>query len=148
MRKRRSDETLRQEERSKVLLRAAAEGQKSRVQYLLHLGVDIDHNDDDGFTALHHAVLSGFEDVVELLLLAGADVNAHSLDYGTPLCLAALRGREHVVCKLLQYRANLHMASLLAGTPLHCAVYATGMPEIVDILLAHGASATAVSKIQ
>ena len=65
--------------------------------YLLHLGADLDYFDDDGFTALHHAVLSGFEDVVDILLNAGADVNAATWDYGTPLHLAAMKARSNVI---------------------------------------------------
>lgn len=79
LRQRRSDETLREDQRSGVLLKAAAEGQTPRIKRLLKLGADTDYADESsGYTALHHAVLSGFEDVVEGLLEAGADVNAQS----------------------------------------------------------------------
>lgn len=58
------------------------------MQHLFRLGVDIDFSDDDGFTALHHAVLSGFEDCVQELINWGSDVNAMS-QHGSPLNLAA-----------------------------------------------------------
>lgn len=147
VRKRKSDDTLRENERNRAFLTAAAEGQRPRVSYLLKRGVDLDHSDDDGFTALHHACLSGFEDVVEVLLEAGADVNAQSFDLGTPLCLAALRGRENVVKLLLNYRASVHKAGLWAGTPLHCACYA-GSLDVAKILLAHGADMLSMAPVQ
>lgn len=111
-----------------------------RVRYLLHLGVELDHSDDDGFTALHHAVLSGFEDVVDVLREAGADVNAQSLDCGTPLHLAAVKARRDVVRLLLRSRANVKALSRQMGSALHCAVYA-GDLDVVSDLLAAGANA-------
>lgn len=109
------------------------------MKHLLHLGADVDHYDDVGFGALHHAVLSGFEDVVRVLLEAGADINARNLHFGTPLCLASLKGRENVMNLLLEYRANIHLSGGECGTPLHCAVYANKMPSIAQILIDHGA---------
>lgn len=147
VRKRRSDDTLRENERNRVFLTAAAEGQTPRVAYLLRLGVDLDHSDDEGFTALHHACLSGFEDVVQLLLESGADVNAQSLDLGTPLCLAALRERENVVQLLLKYRASVDKAGLWVGSPLHCASF-VGSLAVTKILLDHGAALDSVCSIR
>lgn len=133
LRKRRSDETLLEDARNKVLLTTAAEGQTLRVRHLLHLGVDVDHRDDLGLTALHHACLSGFDDTAQVVLQAGADVNATSLDCGTPLHLAALKARETVVRLLLKYRAEVNKTSRLLGAPMHCA-YFTGDTTIIDLL--------------
>ena len=69
-----------------MLLKAAAEGQTVRVNRLLRLGVNVDFCDEDGMTALHHAVLSGFEDTVQTLLDVGRAVNAERGKYGTQLC--------------------------------------------------------------
>ena len=104
-----------------MLLKAAAEGQKPRVNYLINrLGVDIDHSDELGYTALHHAALSGFEDIVETLLEAGIDVNAQSVQFGTPLHLAAAKSRTAVVDLLIRYRADVNVLSKV-GSPLNCA---------------------------
>jgi ankyrin repeat protein len=138
LRKRHSDETLRENGRNIALFQAAAQGQTPRVRYLMHLGVNIDHYDDYGFTALHHAVLSGFEDVVGMILEAGADVNADSLDHGSPLCLAASKARERVVDILLEYRADVLRPYGKVGTPLHCACIG-GSTTIVESLLKRGA---------
>ena len=134
IRKRRSDETLRPDGRSQALLKAAAEGQTPRVSYLIRLGVDLDHSDDNGFTALHHAALSGFEDTVEVLLAAGCDVNAASLDLGTPLHLAASKGRENVVHRLLSYRADVNATSRLMASPLHCAGLGASYPVAAALI--------------
>ena len=117
------------------------------MRHLLHLGNDIDYIDDDGFGALHHAVLSGFEDVVQLLLDAGADVNSDSLYFGTPLCISALKGRESIIKLLLKFRANVNCSGWACGTPLHCTVYTNGMANIAQILLHNGASLDRKSEI-
>lgn len=121
------------------LLRAAAEGQYTRVQHLLHIGADIDYRDEKDLTVLHHAVLSGFEDVAELLLRRGADVNAPSRTAGLPLCLAVLKDRSNMVPLLLgKFRAAVNLADPEFGTPLHCAAF-TGNCEIARCLLEHRA---------
>lgn len=136
--KRRSDETLREDQRNKQLLKAAAAGHTPRVKYLLQLGADLDFSDDEaGFTALHHAALSGFEDTVEFLLEQGADVAARALDHGSPLHLAALKGRCNVVKALLRSRADANEENEAVGWPLHCAC-AAASEEVVQELLAHG----------
>ena len=148
IRKRRSDDFLRENDRDHAFLRAAAEGQLHRVKHLLQLGVDLDFSDDAGFTALHHAATSGFEDVVDMLLEAGADVNRQSLDLGTPLCLASLRGRENLVSLLLsKYRARVNIAGRWTGTPLHCASW-VGSIEVARLLLANAANKTSRNMVQ
>lgn len=103
------------------MLKAAAEGQTPRIIYLLSLGVDLDHSDDNGLTALHHASFSGFEDAAKALLDAGADVNASSEVCGTPLCVAALKARRNVVDLLIRYRADVLASGGWLGSVLHSA---------------------------
>ena len=79
------------------------------MQHLFQLGVDIDFSDNDGYMALHHAVLSGFEDCVQKLINWGSDVNAMTL-HGVPLNLAAQKQREHIVSILVSARADMGRA--------------------------------------
>jgi hypothetical protein len=69
------------------------------------LGADVDFSDEAEFTALHHAVLSGFEDCVRELIEWGSDVNATTL-HGLPLNLAAQKERGHVIEILVSARAD------------------------------------------
>lgn len=145
LRRRHSDETLREDDRNAAFLKAAAEGQTPRVRYLIQLGADLDHADADGLTALHHAVLCGGEDVITLLLEAGADVNAESNNDGTPLCVAATYDRSNVVEILVKFRADVNYNAQSVGTPLHCALRAghirtsLSRADCVTILLNAGA---------
>jgi len=74
------------------------------------LRADIDHVDDQGFTALHHATFSGFEDCVQELLHLGADIDAYAPGTGTPLNIAASKGRTNIIRSLIQARANVELA--------------------------------------
>jgi hypothetical protein len=69
------------------------------------LGADVDFADDIGFTALHHAVSSGFEDCVQELIDKGADVNVLA-SCGVVLNVAADKRRSRVAEILLRARAN------------------------------------------
>jgi ankyrin repeat protein len=75
------------------------------MQNLFRLGIEIDFSDGDGFTALHHAVLSGFEDCVKELINRGLYVNAMT-QHGVPLNLAAQKERVHVISILVAARAD------------------------------------------
>ena len=118
------------------------------MQYFLH-HIDehlVEHSDDMGYTALHHAALSGFEDTVDVLLAAGADVNACSVEHGTPLHLAAIKERANVLDCLLKSRAGVHHLSKALGLPLHCAAF-SGNRSIADALTRRGARLEASAKV-
>ena len=108
-------------------MEAAADGQTARIEYLLRLGVNLDYRDKHGFTALHHAALSGIEDTVRSLVDAGANINATGPSCGTPICLAALKARLDICSLLLSRRSRITGLSTGGGAnilecALHCAV--------------------------
>ncbi|EMC96705.1 hypothetical protein BAUCODRAFT_50002, partial [Baudoinia panamericana UAMH 10762] len=120
------------------LLKASANGHTDRVAHLTLFDPDREYADDVHFTALHHAVLSGFQDTTEALIRAGYDPNANSL-YGTPLCLAAFKSRGNIVRTLLQHRTTVDIACATLGSALHAACM--GQDEgVAEALLQHGAS--------
>ena len=56
-----------------ALMHASMSGRAHVVSYLLNLGVDADHADTSGNTALHYAVGYGWYYCTKVLLSAGAD---------------------------------------------------------------------------
>jgi ankyrin repeat protein len=82
------------------------------TRILVEQGVDVNAADDQGFTALHHAVLKDFDQVVEFLVNQGADIHAVTSRDQTPLLLAettqtipgsnGLRGTRPEVAALLR----------------------------------------------
>jgi ankyrin repeat protein len=64
------------------------------VEYLLDEGADVDHADDDGFTALHFAAQVGRLDVAEVLFRSGAKLDARTNDGRTPADIATANGHH------------------------------------------------------
>ncbi|PHQ25220.1 hypothetical protein CLH62_12815 [Marinobacter guineae] len=58
-----------------LLVSAAGNGEKRRVQLLLSAGANVNTSDRDGFTPVMRAAESGHLSVVKVLLSAGANVN-------------------------------------------------------------------------
>ena len=79
------------------------------VNALLKRGVDVDHKDKFGETALMHAARAGASDIVLLLAGprgAGADVTCANTSGETALMLAAQRGMTDIVRVLLRRKEN------------------------------------------
>lgn len=82
------------------------------ARLLLHNDAEIDAQDDDGRTALHHAVIAGGEAMVILLLEAGADPSLVDSGWQTPMELA--RGKitngpgEAAIFRVLEERTVGH----------------------------------------
>lgn len=58
-----------------LLISAAGDGEKRRVQLLLSAGADVNASDRDGYTPVMRAAEKGHLSVVKVLLAAGANVN-------------------------------------------------------------------------
>jgi ankyrin repeat protein len=71
------------------LMLGATLGRVAIVAELIHAGAQVDAQDEEGFTALHHAAARGHRGVVESLIAARADVHARSAAGETPLMLAS-----------------------------------------------------------
>lgn len=147
LRQRRSDDTLTESSRNRALVKAAADGQTKRVEYLIRIGADIEYTDEYELTALHHAAFSGFEDTVDVLITAGCYVDAYSEDFGTPLCMAAVKNRVNVVSSLLAARANINSEGGQYGSPLHAACSTKDLSTI-EILLERGAFVNEVRNVR
>lgn len=79
------------------------------VRRLLADGVDVNHADRAGVTALHRAASGGFRGTVRTLLSAGARVNAPTNSGITPLMVAASQGYGQVVEQLLRAGGRLDL---------------------------------------
>lgn len=97
---------------------------------------------------LYIAAFDGDEKLTTLLIQRGADVNAQSADGRTPLFWAAQQGHPEVTGMLLQDGADPGIRDCEGATPLLNASVAVGRkPEVVELLLRHGARLDLLSAI-
>ncbi len=126
---------------------AARTGDVRRVQALLRprgAEREVDAEDKEGLTALHHASASGRVETARLLLDKGADVD--SKGYWRPLHYASAMGHLGVVRLLLQRGAHPDRAWgpwPPRSNPLHLACE-HGRVEVVRLLLDAGADEDAI----
>ena len=117
------------------LMLAAYFGHTETVRYLVVLPeVDVNHSENNGYTALHFAVQQQFPDVVCLLIDAGADIEAKSKDGRSPLLLASIAGHLDIVKMLVEAGAGVCVSDSQRYTCLIMAS-ASGHTETVRYLV-------------
>ena len=73
---------------------------------MLRVGVPVNSQDKDGYSALYWAVFSNHTDIVDKLISNGADVNVRTDHYWTPLHAAAHNSNTAMIKFLLQRGAD------------------------------------------
>ncbi|KAM8785744.1 caskin-2 isoform 2-T3 [Rhynchonycteris naso] len=107
--------------------------------------LNVNYQDADGFSALHHAALGGSLELIALLLEAQATVDIKDGNGMRPLHYAAWQGRLEPVRLLLRASAAVNAASLDGQIPLHLAAQ-YGHYEVSEMLLQHQSNPCLVSK--
>ena len=135
------------------LLRAISYGYMDPVyveiaKYLIEQGAEINHQDSDGFTALHYAAKNGHIDVVKMLLNKGASINVYPDETKfykgeTPLRSACSYPNANdknleVVKYLVEKGASLEKNNLSFQSPLTDSINSKA-PLTVQFLLEMGA---------
>jgi cytohesin len=138
-------------DRDATLIQAAHKGCVEAVKALLAKGADIHAKDTLQMTALHWAMqvtppLDNQTAIVDILLAHGADVKAKDHFGKTALGRASMQAEganAASIALLIRQGANVNERDDLRITPLESAVLAAN-PEMVQLLLQHGADANAV----
>ncbi|NWZ46671.1 CSKI2 protein, partial [Haliaeetus albicilla] len=107
--------------------------------------LNVNYQDADGFSALHHAALGGSLDLISLLLEAQATVDIKDSNGMRPLHYAAWQGRVEPVRVLLRASASVNMASLDGQIPLHLSAQ-YGHYEVSEMLLQHQSNPCLINK--
>jgi len=115
----------------------AAVGDTKLLKRKLAQGAKVNELDENGFSPLHHAILSMSDTAVDLLLAAGADINRATRDGNTPLHLAAGQNHTLLAKKLLAAGAELNVVNKKGESPLYLAVESNN--SLVRPLLEAGA---------
>jgi ankyrin repeat protein len=120
-----------------LLHRACCSGRLKDVSFLLSQGADDSRLDNEGFTALHRAVLGNFGKVVEELvsrISRQEDLNIRDPKGNTALVLATLKGNESMVQTLLYHQASCETSDSNGVTAIHHAV-GLGLNEILRLMM-------------
>lgn len=120
---------------SNSILEAARQGDLQTVLAQLESGVDVNHANASGDTALTYAAFMGHAEVVALLIKKEANVNASGLAGWTALHLAAQRGHEKIVEQFIAKGAEINALTEegFGGTPLDVAD-----ANLAELLRKHG----------
>ncbi|XP_068453273.1 dynein axonemal heavy chain 12 isoform X2 [Clinocottus analis] len=132
---------LQNDEQDSPLVAAILNDQYDLATLLLRYGATVDQTGPLNRTALHESAFLGLENFVYLLLDSGADPNACDVKQKTPLALAAQNGHLNVAEVLLEKGARVWRDSE-SGSILFDAA-ASGNPDMISLLLDHGADANA-----
>ena len=122
------------------ILTAARFGDVEQLEASIESGMDVNHADPAGETALFHAIGSGRSRPFELLMGNGADVKVQDSQGNTPLHKAASFGRAEFVSRLIAAGAVINATNKVGTTPLHYAVKSVD-PETVKRLMEAGGNA-------
>ena len=122
------------------ILTAARFGDVEQLEACIQSGIDVNHADPAGETALFHAIGSGKSRPFELLMGNGADVKVQDSQGNTPLHKAASFGRAEFVSRLIAAGSVINATNKVGTTPLHYAVKSVD-PETVKRLMEAGGNA-------
>jgi ankyrin repeat protein/acetyl esterase/lipase len=112
------------------------------VQALIDSGADLNSEDKNGDTLLHHAARNGNKNMIDLFISKGLDVNAKN-KYGlTPLYYATTDRSVPAIDLLVKKRADVNAKAQDGITPLHYAAWG-GNPDAIDALISAGADVNA-----
>ena len=123
------------------VFRAATRPEPGAIQAMIEKSPQLVHqHDENGWTPLHLAALSGAYRTVNVLAGAGADPSVRSANAlaATPLHAAAFSRSWYAADALLLYGADVNARQANGWTPLHLAAY-NGDHVMVEKLLASGA---------
>jgi ankyrin repeat protein len=122
------------------LVKAIRNADAQVVRQLLDNGADVNARDAEGNTPLILASFYASPECVALLIEKGADVNAANKAGATALIRAATSYEKANL--LVAAGANVRARTALGNAPLLLAARRAGNSRTVQLLLAHGASAT------
>jgi len=117
-----------------------------RANELIRYRESINEYDDQGFTPLHWAAITGNADIAKSLILAGADIDSktNNEERFTPLYGAALNGRSSVLRLLVDFGANID-AKTSSGSTSVIAACANGDFDNFKFLVEKGADINTVT---
>jgi ankyrin repeat protein len=113
-------------------------GHEVALALIEECGVDVNHQNVNGYSPLHWTCIKGDYKTTAALISNCADLNQQDLVGFSPIAWAAASGHQNIVQLLIEAGADVHSTSSCESTPL-CWASACGHEEIVLMLLEAGA---------
>jgi ankyrin repeat protein len=126
--------------KEEMLRSVSCSGDLGIVRELIFQSVDLNAQQNNGFTALMYAAARGNLDILQILLAAGADVNIKERSGATALSQAAAWGHLEIVSLLLSAGAEVNGIDNEEGSAPLINAICSGRIQIVKILLDAGAN--------
>ncbi|HMP88898.1 MAG TPA: ankyrin repeat domain-containing protein [Kiritimatiellia bacterium] len=123
------------------LLTAVRLGKLGSISLLLDRGADMDARGREGETAVAIAAENGHADIIRFLAARGADIDAGDDIGRTPLIGAAARNHLEAVHSLIELGADVQRRTKNSHDALYYSILKAS-PDIIDLLIQHGANAT------
>jgi ankyrin repeat protein len=122
---------------NEFLIIASIYGHKAIVAFLLQNGIDVNQQNNDGFTALITASIQGHKEIVEMLLKdENIEINQQNKYGRTALIWASERGHKEIVQMLLQdTNIQINQQDTVFGATALISASKNGHKEIVQMLL-------------
>ena len=120
-------------------LKAVENDNHEAVRVFLSSGVDLEVNDERGWTPLLIATANGKGSLAQLLIHSGARINARDINGFTALHWAALQGMSNIVVLLISKEVDVNSQSKFKWTPLMQAC-TRGHLSVCSLLIAAGAN--------
>ncbi|MBQ3525497.1 MAG: ankyrin repeat domain-containing protein [Akkermansia sp.] len=124
-----------------ALVHAVRENHPQCVALLLEYGALANSTDPRGLTPLHHAALNGYKECLLLLLQAGANANP-PVPENCYSPLEAAVSRNSIDCARILLEAGARVSA--DGTPDSFSLMVCESPDIMRLLLQHGANPNSV----
>ena len=121
------------------LLNAAYGNFYEFVKLLVENGANINAQDPDGWTCLHHAINHKNKSMVKTFVNEDANLELSSLWFGTPLHHALFDGEHEIFELLISFGANVNSLNFDGDSLLHCCVNDDEKLDSAKILLQNGA---------
>jgi hypothetical protein len=101
-----------------TLIAATVDGDLKRVETLIAAKAPLDATDDEGRTALLHAVEGNHIDIAKALIAAGANINVQAKNLDTPWLLAGALGRTEIIRAMIPKNLDFSIRNRYGGNAL------------------------------
>ncbi len=129
---------------NKLITQSIAKNDVADVQQHIRSGVDVNEQNQSGWTPLHYAAVRGNKAIAALLIESGAKLDVKTKSSQTALHFAAERGFAELAELLVEKGADLGAADKDGWTPLHFAAVKDRI-AIAEYLIKKGADVNKAS---